>query len=425
MAKLTVKMIDAIALPGNYVDGDGLMLVVAKSGRKRWMLRFMLAGKRRDMGLGSYPMVSLKEARSLAFKHREQLSQGIDPITARQQGTLQQKQETQVEVAKMVPFKEVAEDYINAHRVKWKATSGKPSKTELQWRSSLETYAYPVIGNKAPADITTDDVLNVLRPMWANKTETANRVRNRIELILDAAKSRQLRSGENPARWRGHLSLLLPERSRVKPVENHPSLPWRRIPEFVFLLTGAGDLSSFALRMTILTACRTSEILAAQWKEIDLVEKVWTVPASRMKASKEHRVPLSPQVIDLLLQVKNVTSQISDMSGNPYVFPSMLQGKHLSNMSMVMKIRGLDEVSIGGDGKGWRDAEGKVIVPHGFRSSFRDWAAEETHYPREVIEMSLAHTVAKGAEAAYWRGDILEKRRALMDDWAAFVVGIR
>lgn len=422
MSKLTVKFIESLATPGNYLDGNGLMLIVRASGRKSWILRYMLAGRRRDMGLGSYPQISLKDARALAFKQRELLARGIDPLDVRHEETLLQKQAVQAEISMSVPFKEVAEEYLAAHRIKWKAKPGKPSPTELQWRSSLEMYVYPHIGHKATSDITIDDIMLVLKPIWTEKTETASRVRNRIELILDAAKSRGLRSGENPARWRGHLSLLLPERTKVRKVVNHPSLPWKRLHSFMTALCSAADLSALALRFTILTATRTSEVLGAEWSEIDLNERVWSIPAERMKATKDHRVPLAPQVVDLLLHIKHVTSQIDVMYGSRYVFPSMKQGTHLGNMSMLMKIRGMDETSLAKGGEGWRDPRGRVVVPHGFRSTFRDWAAEETHYPREVIEMCLAHTVAKGAEAAYWRGDLLEKRRLLMNDWANFVM---
>lgn len=415
MGKLTAKQIENLTVPKSYVDGNGLMLVVRANGSKSWILRYQIDGRRRDMGIGPYPEISLKEARLLAADQKGLLLKGVDPIAAREETIAEKQALKEAEEASKVSFAVVAEEYIDAHKVKWKTKTDKPSKTEMQWRSSLATYAYPYIGNTAPADITTEDILKVLKPIWYTKPETAYRVRTRMELILDAAKSRKLRSGENPARWRGHLSLLLPERAKVKAVVNHSSLSWRRLQEFMAVLAKHDDLSAKALTFAILTAGRTSEVLHAVWQEFDLDEAVWTVPAIRMKAEREHRIPLSPQAVNLLKQLPRHPE-------NTYVFPSIQRGKHLSDMAMLMKVRAMDETSLATGGAGWRDQNGRVVVPHGFRSTFRDWAAEQTNHSRELIELSLAHVVAQGAEAAYWRSDLLDKRRGLMNDWGDFVL---
>ncbi|MGE6992107.1 tyrosine-type recombinase/integrase [Pseudomonas sp. NPDC047961] len=290
-------------------------------------------------------------------------------------------------------FKKVATDYIAAHRAGWKNV-----KHAQQWENTLATYAEPVIGHLPAAEVSTAHVLEILQPIWITKTETASRVRNRIELILDAAKARGLRDGENPARWRGHLDKLLPKRAKVRAVEHHTALPWPDLPAFMDGLAKHDALSYAAIRLTILTACRTSEVLGATWDEVDLESHTWTIPAARMKAGKDHRVPLSDAALKVL-------GSLPRIDGSPYLFPGARQGRPLSNLAMLMGLR--------------RMGRGNLTM-HGFRSTFRDWAAERTQYPREVCEMALAHKIAEGAEAAYWRGDIFEKRRALMADWAKY-----
>ncbi|MNJ47894.1 Prophage CP4-57 integrase [compost metagenome] len=346
------------------------------------------------MGLGSYPDVKLKQAREKAGEERRLLQRKIDPLAARAAREADLLKAQQAEQAKAVTFKSLSLEYIAAHRTGWKN-----AKHAQQWENTLNTYAYPVLGDISTAKVSTDDVLKVLIPIWQTKSETASRVRNRIEMVLDAAKAKGLRDGENPARWRGHLDKLLPPRSKVKSVVHHPALPWIEAQAFMEKLNEHDDLGYKAMRLTILTACRTSEVLGATWDEIDLKNKIWKIPAHRMKAAKEHRVPLSYAAIVLLTGLARV-------KGNPYVFPGAKEGKHLSNMSMLMGLRRMK-----------RDD----LTMHGFRSTFRDWAAESTQYPREVCEQALAHTRQDKAEAAYFRGDLFEKHRAMMTDWAKFV----
>lgn len=393
MGKLNPKQVENLTEPGTYEDGEGLRLVVKATGRKSWVLRYQLHGKRREMGLGGFPEVSLKAARLAAADQRKLLLAGTDPMAVRDAERERQREAQRMEVAKAVTFKDVAEGYIAAHRAGWKN-----AKHAQQWENTLATYAEPVIGHLPASEVTTVHILEILQPIWAVKPETASRVRNRMELVLDAAKARGLRDGENPARWRGHLDKLLPKRSKVRAVEHHSALPWPELPAFMIKLAEHDDLTYKAMRLTILTACRTSEVLGATWDEIDHKTRTWTIPAARMKAGKEHRVPLSDAVLQLL-------SSLSRVEGSPYLFPGARKGRPLSNMAMLMGLRrmGRDDLTM-----------------HGFRSTFRDWAAESTHYPREVCEMALAHAVAEGAEAAYWRGDIFDKRRALMDDWAHY-----
>jgi integrase len=409
LGKLNQKQIEHLNAPGTYEDGDGLRLLIKPSGKKYWVLRFQLAGKRREMGLGSYPKLGLKDARLDASDKRRLLQNGIDPITSRDAEREAQKVAQQNHKCKSVTFREIASDYITSHRAGWKNI-----KHGQQWKNTLATYAEPIIGDLAADAITTDHLLKILTPIWSSKAETASRVRNRIELVLDAAKARGLREGENPARWRGHLDKLLPANSKTKRIRNQPALPHAELTEFIRALNNIEGLSAIALKMTILTACRTSEVLQADWREIDLETKLWTIPAIRMKADRTHVVPLSDTVVALLASLPRVTD-------STLVFPGARQGRPISNMAMLMTLRRMDVKSTDESGKGWRDKDGRVITAHGFRSTFRDWAAECTHHTREVCEMALAHVVATGAEAAYWRSDLLQKRRTLMNDWAAFV----
>ena len=392
-AKTTEKLVKA-GVAGLTNDGDGLYLKVADSGTgASWVFRYKIDGKSRKIGLGKYPGTSLSEARDKAADARKLLKSGMDPLATRDKEREEKRLESQAALAKSTPFKTHAAHYIAAHRSGWKN-----AKHAQQWENTLATYAEPIIGNLPASEITTAHILEILQPLWIEKTETANRLRNRIELVLDAAKARGMRDGENPARWRGHLDKLLPKRSKVRAIEHHPALPWPELPSFMSELANHDELTYKAMRLTILTACRTSEVLGATWEEIALDTRVWTIPAARMKARKEHRVPLSDAAIEVLDSLPRIT-------GSPYLFPSTRQGKHLSNMSMLMGLRRMGR---------------EDLTMHGFRSTFRDWAAEQTNHPREVCEMALAHKIAEGAEAAYWRGDIFEKRRALMADWAAF-----
>lgn len=394
MGKLNPKQIDNLSEAGTYEDGEGLRLVVKNTGRKSWVFRYQLAGKRREMGIGAYPDVTLKAARVAAAQQRSLLASGSDPLAARDTERAALRAAQQAEAAKAITFADVAVDYINAHRAGWKS-----AKHAQQWQNTLDTYAHPIIGTLPAQDVTTSHVLAVLQPIWTSKPETASRVRNRIELVLDAAKARHLRDGENPARWRGHLDKLLPRRSKVRAVKSHAAMPWTDLPAFMNNLAKLQASSARALELTILTACRTSEVLNARWDEIDLEARTWTIPVERMKSGKAHRVPLS----DAALAVLNGLPRIVN---TPYLFPGTRKGKPLSNLAMTMTMR--------------RMGKGHLTV-HGFRSSFRDWAAERTNYPREVCELALAHKIADAAEAAYWRSDIFEKRCGLMSDWARHI----
>lgn len=394
MGKLNTKQIENLSEPGTYEDGDGLRLVVKASGKKSWVLRFQLAGKRREMGLGGFPDVKLKDARSEAVIQRQLLQKKIDPLAERETARLAMAKAALAEQAKAITFKSIALDYIAAHRFGWKN-----AKHAQQWGNTLTTYAYPVLENLNAEDVTTEHVLKVLTPIWQVKPETASRVRNRMEMVLDAAKVRGLREGENPARWRGHLDKLLPPRSKVKTVVHHPALPWVEMPAFMKEIRKHDELSYKAMQLTILTACRTNEVLGATWDEFDLEKGVWKIPPHRMKAAKEHRVPLSQAALDLL-------NGLIRLSGNSHVFPGAREGKHLSNMSMLMGLRRMGRTD---------------LTMHGFRSTFRDWAAESTQYPREVCELALAHVRQDKVEAAYFRGDLFEKRQGMMSDWAVYV----
>lgn len=393
MGKLTVKEIEGIKEPGKYDDGDGLRLVVRASGAKSWVLRYQLHGKRREMGLGSLDNVSLKRARAETGVQRKLILQGVDPVTERQRIQREQKTIMQRKKVEKVIFSDVADDYIQAHREGWRS-----AKHAQQWENTLRQYADPVIGDKAPCEITTDHVLEILRPIWLEKPETASRVRNRIELVLDAAKARELRKGENPARWRGHLDKLLPKRSKVRQVKHHNALPWAELPEFIQEVSKREGLAFRAMELAILTATRTSEVLGATWDEIDFSAKAWTIPGERMKAGKAHRVPLASPVVVLLKSLPRVDD-------NPHLFPGQRKGRSLSNMAMLMALRRIER----GD-----------LTVHGFRSSFRDWAGEATPHPRDVCEQALAHSLGDSVEAAYRRGDLFEKRKSLMADWAAY-----
>jgi len=377
------------AKQGKHEDGGGLRLVVSKAGAKKWILRVTVNGKRREMGLGSFPDISLAAAREEASEGRKLARKGTDPIEARR-----------VEVRVVPTFVSCAAQYIRAHRRGWKNR-----KHAHQWVRTLKTYARPVIGSTPVNEVSTDQVLQILQPVWTEKTETAKRVQGRIESILDFAAARGLREPINPARWRGHLDTLLPRPSSVKTVRHHPAMPYGRTPAFYALLKNNSDTSSAALRLKILTATRTGEVLKAEWSEFDLDKATWTIPASRMKSKAEHRVPLTDEAIGLL-------NSLPRIKGCEFLFVSVRYTNPLSDMSLLSLMRRMG-FGVAGD-KG-------DYVPHGFRSTFRDWAGEVSHYPRDVAEMALAHTVGDKVEAAYRRGDLFDKRRAMMRDWSDYV----
>jgi integrase len=398
---LTARTVASLRKPGYHIDGDGLYLQVTPGCAKTWVFRYMLRGKAREMGLGSLSRLSLAEARVEAKKQREVLRKGIDPIEARAASRAAQA----LESARSMSFKECADSYIEGNRASWKN-----AKHATQWENTLRDFALyhsddrqkdvkerrPLLRDLPVSSIDTPEVLLVLEPIWRSTPETAARLRGRIEAILDWARVRKYRSGENPARWRGHLDKILPKRSKVQKVRHHPALPFTEAGAFMKTLREHDGTAARALEFIILTAARTGEAIAAQWGEIDLEEGVWTVPASRMKARKEHKVPLAPDAIALLKRLPKV-------SGCDFVFPGARKGKHLSNMACLKLL----------DRMGRKD-----LTVHGFRSTFRDWAAECTNFPREVAEAALAHAVGDKVEAAYRRGDAFKKRSLLMAAWA-------
>lgn len=389
--KVLQQRIRETAGPAYIKVGTGLLLQVSKSGSTSWILRYKVGGKRREAGLGSYPGVSLATAKQEAERLRLQRNEGADPIEVRRQKRAAEK----AEESAAVTFKKAAEQYIDSHRAGWRN-----QKHAWQWTRTLEMFAYPKIGEKPVGDITTADVLACLTPIWTTKPETAVRVRNRIELVLDAAAAQDQRDGANPARWRGHLDKLLPKRSKVRKVRHQPALPWQEMTTFWPTLTASPDTVARAMQYTILTASRTAEVLNAQWQEIDLEARLWRIPGERMKSGRDHTVPLSDAACAILR---------GQIGADPdLVFPGRRMGGRrtpLSDMAMLMRLR--------------RIRPG--ITVHGFRSTFRDWAAEETNTPRDVAEMALAHVISDATEAAYRRGDLLEKRRALMAEWARFI----
>jgi integrase len=390
VGRLKALEIPRIREPGLYADGGGLYLQVGGGGTRSWTYRFMLNGKAREMGLGSLSVVSLSEARRKAGEARRLRADGVDPIEAR----LAARQRVRLDAAKMMTFKECTEAFITDKGAGWHS-----AKHAHDWRASLEQHAYPVLGSLPVGDIDTTLVLKVLEPIWKTRTETASRVRGRIESVLDWATVRGHRQGDNPARWRGHLAHLLSRRSKVQPVVHHAALPYTELPTFMGQLERQKGVAARALTFTVLTATRSGETLHATWDEIDLANKIWIIPASRMKTGKEHRVPLSDRALTCASAMRLLASE-----GQGLVFPGRA-GRPLSDTAMRRVLADMGR----GD-----------LTVHGFRSSFRDWAAETTHFPNEMLEMALAHAVGSKVEAAYRRGDLFLKRRQLMDAWAAF-----
>lgn len=388
---LTVREVQTLKTVGLHADGSvpGLYLKVAPTGAKVWIHRYQLRGARHDMGLGSTAVVTLVQAREKAREVRRLVAEGIDPIEHR----VSEASAAALAVATAMTFRQCAEAYIESMRAGWKN-----AKHGLQWSSTLETYAFPVMGELPIAGIDTGLVLRVLEPIWRKKTETASRVRGRIECILDYARVRGYRrEGENPARWKGHLDHILPAKAAVAPVQHHASMPYADVPRFWPRLQMQDGLAARALELCILTATRTGELLGARWSEIDLDTATWTIPAGRMKAGAEHRVPLSDPALALL-------HKLAAIRVNDLVFPGQSSGRALSQMAMLMVARRMKVAA----------------TPHGFRSSFRTWVAETTAFPFEVAEIALAHTQGDKVVAAYQRGDLFEKRRQLMAQWAAY-----
>ncbi len=392
MGKISAAKLRTLTKPGAFGDGGGLYLQVRGPENRSWLFRYKLHGRARLMGLGALSEVSLAEAREAAVAARKLVRQGVDPIDQRQA-----KRAEATARAGLNTFAEVADAYMAAHAAGWRNP-----KHRQQWRNTLDTYAKPVLGSLSVAAIGTAEVTRVLEPIWREKPETASRLRGRIESVLDYAKTHGWRSGENPARWKGHLDNVLPARGKIAKVQHHPALPWREMGAFMAALEQQDGIGALALRFTILTAARTGEVIGARWSEIDMSASAWTVPRERMKAGREHRVPLSDGAMAVL---RGAARLRVGSEPDAFVFPGTGFGKPLSNMAMSMTLR--------------RMGRGDLTV-HGFRSTFRDWCAEMTGYSREIAEAALAHTLGDKVEAAYRRGDLMEKRRRLMADWAAF-----
>ena len=395
MGKLNPKQVENLTEPGTYEDGDGLRLVVKPSGRKSWLLRFQLAGRRREMGLGSFPEVSLKKARQDASAKRSQLSDGIDPLAARDIERAAQREAQRASEAKQLKFETLATEYRDAHGSAWS------EKWRKGWLRKLELYAFDHIGKLAAEDIGTPEVLKVLQPIWATKTRTADEVRGQIEQVLDAAKARNLREGENPARWRGHLDNLLSraEKKKARKREHFEALRWQDVPTLMAKLSANTTPASLAAQLLIMTSARAHMVRFARWDEFDLEAGTWSLPDERMKMRVAFVIPLAKEVVKLV-------QSIPRDEGSPFLFPG--QGK-----TGVMHANAVRTLLHG--------MEYEHITRHGFRSSFRDWAGECTNYPREVCEMAIAHDERDQTEGAYSRSDFLDKRRALMIDWAKFI----
>jgi integrase len=386
LERLTARTVDTRRMPGYYADGGGLYLQVSPGGSKSWIFRYTFAGRSREMGLGPAHTVSLAEARAAALEKRKIMVGGLDPIAARDD----EKALQTLARSKSQTFDACATSFIRAHRPTWKS-----AKHAEQWSNTIATYASPIVGALPVQDIDTGHIVRVLEPIWTTKHETAGRLRGRIEKILDWAKVRGYRAGDNPARWRGHLEQTLPKISRRKRIEHHPAMPFDQVPAFLTALRQQPGNAARALEFLILTVARTSEVIGADPQELNLAEKVWTVPSERIKGHKEHRVPLSASAVAI----------IEALPASAFIFEGRKPDSPLSNMAMLALL----------DRMGHAD-----LTVHGFRSSFRDWASERTNYPREVCEMALAHAIGDEVEAAYRRGDLFDKRRRMMNDWAKF-----
>jgi len=376
--KLSASQVAKTSKPGRHSDGGGLYLFIDPHGRRRWIFMYVREGKRTELGLGGGRDLSLASARAEAAKLREILATGGDPKAER------------AEDERVPTFGECADTYVEAMKPSWRN-----AKHAAQWSMTLTKYAIPMRSKPVNA-IGTQDVLDVLQELWKRTPETAERLRGRIENVLAAAQAKGHRVGENPARWRGHLDQLLPKRQRLSR-GHHAALPYDAMPEFMADLRGRSAVAARALEFTILTAARSAEVLGARWDEIDKGKKLWTIPGERMKAGREHRVPLSPRAMEIVESMEKLGTE-------GYLFPGSKPKKPLSSMAMAMLLRRMKA----------------TITIHGFRSTFRDWASETTGFPHEVCEMALAHTIGNKAEAAYRRGDLFDKRRKLMEAWAGY-----
>ncbi|AGI72657.1 P4 family integrase [Octadecabacter arcticus 238] len=390
----SARGVETVTDVGYHRCDPGLYLQVASGGTKSWLFRYKspVTAKQREMGLGALSLVSLAVARDMALECRRQVLSGLDPLEEREKV----KRARQLEQARSITFQEAAEQCIASKKPEWKN-----AKHAQQWANSLTTYAYPVFGNLSVSDLDTDLVLKAIEPIWISKAETASRVRQRIETVWYWARARKYVEGENPARLRGHLDKILAKTAKVKRVKHHAAVPYKQIATFIIKLRGRKGSSALAMEFMILTAARTGEVRGARWQEIDLTTKVWTIPADRMKAGREHRVPLCNRAMEILNSMK------SNRNPDDFVFSGWKAGTGLSDGAMLALLRKMD---VG------------PYTPHGFRSTFRDWAAEEAHqFSNETIELALAHTIRNKAEAAYRRGDQLERRRELMGAWSEYI----
>jgi integrase len=388
--RLTAAWVMRTSTPGLFSDGHNLYLRIGPTGAKSWVFRYRVRGRLRDMGIGPLHTISLADARARALTLRKARLDGVaDPIDERRG----RQRQAAVDTARTVTFRECAERFIQAHQSGWRNV-----KHAKQWPSSLEAYVYPVFGGLPVAAIDTALVMRVLEPVWNGKTETASRVRGRVESVLDWATSRDYRQGENPARWRGHLENLLPKKSKVRRVEHHAAMPYGEIPTFMAELQKQKGIAARAVEFAVLTAARSGEVRGARWNEFDLDNRLWVIPGARMKSGKEHNAPLSKRALGILEDVGVIRKE------NALVFPSRTGGS-VTDLAMTGVLKKLGH----GD-----------IVLHGFRSTFSDWCAEQTATPSEVREMALAHAVGDRVEAAYRRGDLFEKRRQLMDEWGRY-----
>lgn len=399
--KLSAAKVEKVVVPGRYGDGGGLYLQVSKGADpkappKSWLFRFMMQRKAYEMGLGSYDAFTLAEARDLALEKLRLVKRGINPIDERKA----ERAAILAATAKRMTFEDAAKQYIADNRPGWKSAIH-----AAQWESTLETYAFPIIGKLDVAAIETAHILKVLKQpldgetLWTKRAETAKRLRGRIETVLSWATVCERRTGDNPARWHGHLKMMLPNLGAKG--TSHPSMPYAVLPSFMDGLRARDGISARALEFTILTAARTGEVIGAKWGEFDLAAKVWTIPEGRMKAEKEHTVPLSARVVEILKALPREGDSADD-----FVFPGARKGKPLSNMAMLELLRGM--------------SDGKGLTVHGFRSSFREWAGEISSHDPAVIEHALAHQLADKAQRAYQRGSLFPKRIRLMDDWARY-----
>lgn len=376
---LSARTVATLTQPGRHSDGGGLYLNITPSGARSWVFMWKADGKRREMGLGALRDVPLAKARERAAEARQKLTNGLDPIAARDNKP------------QVMTFGEAADALIESMSFSWRN-----GKHRAQWKMTLTVYCEPLRAKPVTA-VGTEDVLKVLQPLWTTKPETASRLRGRMERVFDFARARGQGSGENPARWRGHLDAVLPKRARLTR-GHHKAMPFDEVPAFMTALRERDGIAARALEFAILTAARSGEVMGARWVEFDLEARVWTVPAARMKAGREHRVPLSARAIEILKEMEQ--KRLSDL-----VFPGTKPGRPLSVMALEMVLRRMK----------------LDVTVHGFRSAFRDWAGERTHFPREIAEAALAHLVGDAVERAYRRGDALEKRRELMDAWASFL----